>query len=198
MREFASPNAAAASLSRPAKLLYTGFCAFTAAGLATCVGLYDGVVRFGVHTTPAQLYAHLVGYYRPEAASGPARAPQVAGVSPHRLLEITHSHLFSMPLYLLVLGHLFLLSRLSARAKRGWISAGVAATAAHLFAPWGVYLGGAALAWLYPISGAALFVTFAVLMGAPLLDMWWPRGGDDARGRKIVQSGSKFENRSQN
>ena len=55
----------------------------------------------------------------------------------------------------------------------------LAATAAHLFAPWGIYLAGAWLAWLYPISGAALLASFAVLMGVPLFEMW--RG--EMRGR---------------
>jgi hypothetical protein len=161
MREFASPSSRAGVLARPAKALYTAFCAFTVAGLLSCAGLYDGIVRFGARTTPAELYTHLVAYYDP------------AHTTARRLLEVTHFHLFSMPVYLLVLGHLFLLTGLSARAKTGWIGASVAATAVHLLAPWCVYFGGRALAWLYPISGAALLATFAVLMLVPLYEMWW-------------------------
>lgn len=161
MREFASPSTRAAALPRPVKLLYTAFCAFTAAGLLSCAGLYDGIVRFGARTTPAELYDHLVSYYQ-------------AGMTAGRLLEVTHFHLFSMPLYLLVVGHLFLLTGAGARAKTGWISASVAATAVHLCAPWMVYFGGRALAWIYPISGTALLASFAVLMGLPLFEMWAP------------------------
>jgi len=158
VREFASA-ARAATLPRAVKVLYTAFCAFTVAGILSCVGLYDGIVAFGARTTPAELYRHLVGYYR-------------AGIAPRKLLEVTHFHLFSMPLYLLVLGHLFLLSGLDARAKKGWIAAAIAFTAVHLFAPWAVYFGGSALAWVYPISGVGLLVSFAVMMGVPLFDMW--------------------------
>lgn len=175
MREFASPATRAAALPRPVKALYTAFCALTAAGLLSCIGLYDGVVRFGARTTPAELYGRLVAYYRPPP-DRPAPASREAGPAPHmsarKLLEVTHFHLFSMPLYLLVLGHLFLLTGVGARAKMGWISASGAATAIHLLAPWCVYFGGGALAWLYPISGAALLVSFAVLMGVPLYEMW--------------------------
>jgi len=90
------------------KALYTAFCAFTVVGLLSCIGLYDGVVRFAARTTPAELYDHLVAYYqRP--------------MSTQRLLEVTHFHLFSMPLYLLVVGHLFFLTGVSARAKSGWM-----------------------------------------------------------------------------
>jgi len=166
MREFASPASRAGALPRPVKVLYTAFCAFTVLGLLSCIGLYDGVVRFGARTTPAELYDHLVTYYqRP--------------ISAQRLLEVTHFHLFSMPLYLLVVGHLFFLTGVSARAKRGWISASVAATAIHLLAPWCVHFAGRALAWVYPISGTALLASFAVLMGVPLYEMWHspPIGG---------------------
>ena len=177
MREFASPATRVAALPLPVKVLYTAFCALTLAGLLSCVALYDGVVRFGARTTPSELYDHLVAYYQ-----SPARVRERAGDAPprmsaRRLLEVTHFHLFSMPLYLLVAGHLFLLSGVGARAKMGWISAAVAATAAHLFAPWGIYLAGAWLAWLYPISGAALLASFAVLMGVPLYEMWNTAGG---------------------
>ena len=173
MREFASPATRAAALPRPVKVLYTAFCAFTVAGLLSCIGLYGGVVRFGARATPAELYEHLVTYYRPEAAAPAATAEaSPSPISTRRLLEITHFHLFSMPLYLLVLGHLFLLTGAGARAKKGWISASVAGTAAHLLAPWCVHFWGAALAWVYPISGAALLASFAVLMGVPLYEMW--------------------------
>ena len=175
MREFASPTTRAAALPRPVKALYTAFCVLTAAGLLSSIALYDGVVRFGVHTTPAELYGHLVSYYQP-AADRPAATAQEPAPPPHmtsrKLLEVTHFHLFSMPIYLLVLGHLFLLTGVGARAKMGWITASAVATAMHLCAPWCVYFGGAALAWIYPISGAALLVTFAVLMGVPVYEMW--------------------------
>ena len=59
MREFASPTTRAAALSPPVKVLYTAFCGLTVAGLLSCVALYDGVVRFGARTTPAELYRHL-------------------------------------------------------------------------------------------------------------------------------------------
>ena len=54
MREFASPSTRASALPRPVKALYTGFCALTVAGLLSCIALYDGVVRFGARTTPAE------------------------------------------------------------------------------------------------------------------------------------------------
>ncbi len=176
MREFASPGTRAGALPRPVKVLYTAFCALTVAGLLSCAGLYDGVVRFGARTTPAELYDHLVTYYQPAGGrTSPGEAVPAPRMSGRRLLEVTHFHLFSIPLYLLVVGHLFLLTGVGARAKMGWISASVVGTATHLLAPWCVYFGGGALAWIYPISGAALLASFAVLMGVPLYEMWTTR-----------------------
>jgi len=163
LREFASPTTRASALPRPVKLLYTAFCAFTAVGLLSCVGLYDGIAGFGVHATPAQLYGNLIAHYQ-------------QALEPHKLLEITHFHLFSVPLYLLVVGHLFLLSGQSPRAKSAIVSAAAALTVLHLAAPWLVLLGGRALAWLFPISGAGMLVGFGVLMGVPVWEMWNPAG----------------------
>src|SRR5205807_5826982 len=92
VREFASPTSRAGALPRPVKVLYTAFCAFTVAGLLSCIGLYDGVVRFGARATPAELYQHLVTYYQPGA--GPASAAvgeaSPAPIPTRRLLEVTH------------------------------------------------------------------------------------------------------------
>lgn len=159
MREFASPSARVAGLPRAVKMLYTAFCAFTALGLISCVGLYDGVVGFTLRATPAQLYGNLIARYQ-------------QAMEPRKLLEVTHFHLFSVPLYLMVVGHLFLLSDRSARAKARIIGAVVAVTLFHLIAPWLVVLGGRALAWLYPISGAGMLLGFLVLMGVPVYEMW--------------------------
>jgi hypothetical protein len=159
VREFASTLARAATLPRAAKVLYTAFCAFIGVGVLSCAGLYQGIVAFSASATPAELYVRLIAYYQ-------------TGISSRALLEVTHSHLFSVPMYLLVLGHLFFLCGLPARTKLGWIAASVAFSALHLAAPWAVRFGGASLAWLYPISGAGMLASFAVMMFAPLYEMW--------------------------
>ena len=65
-------------------------------------------------------------------------------VTYRKLLEVTHFHLFSMPVYLLILSHLFMLSRIGERAKVGWISLGTLGVAGHVAAPWLVRAGTAA------------------------------------------------------
>jgi hypothetical protein len=53
------------------------------------------------------------------------------------------------------------------------ITAAIAFTALHLAAPWMVFLGGRALAWVYPISGAGVLLGFAFMMGVSVYEMWW-------------------------
>lgn len=159
MREFATASARAANLPRAAKVLYTAFCIFVGAGVASCAGLYDLIVDFGARATPAELYARLIAHYQ-------------TGISARALMEVTHAHLFVVPLHLLVLGHLFLLCSLPARTKLGFIGATVGFSALHLIVPWAIRAGGGAVAWAYPITGTGMLIGFGVMMGLPLYEMW--------------------------
>jgi hypothetical protein len=163
MREFASSEGGAAKLSLPARILYTAFAALTLAGCTSCVALYDAIVRFGARTTPAELAARLVRHYET--------------TDRQRLVETTHAHLFSVPVLLLIAGHLFLLSSAPRRSKVAAVSVASVATAIHLAAPWLILAtGGNALATaLYPLSGGALLVSFVVLLGVPVWQMWRPK-----------------------
>jgi len=162
MRDFASGGSAAA-LSRPAKVLYTAFAFLNLCGLVSSVVLYDGFVDFDARATPSDLYRRLTAHYET--------------IDRRTLLEVTHAHLFSMPVLLLVSGHLVLLTSLSLRFKLTLIIIGVIAMTLHLLAPWVVRWsggsGGAGL--LYPISGGLLFVSLAAMTCIPAWEMWRPR-----------------------
>ena len=79
-----------------------------------------------------------------------------------------------MPVYLLILSHLFKLSRLSEATKVAWIAIGTVAVAGHVAAPWLVRSGTAGSAAAYAISGAALAIGMLVMSGVPLIEMWRP------------------------
>ena len=108
----------------------------------------------------------------PEASS--AQAMTVA-VTYRKLLEVTHFHLFTVPVFLLIIGHLFMLTGLSSTAKSAWIATGWAAAFVHLLAPWLIRYGGAAWSFLYPVSGAAMGLALAVMTAYPIVVMWIPR-----------------------
>ena len=68
---------------------------------------------------------------------------------------MTHFHLFTVPVFLLIIAHLFMLTGLSSTAKTAWIAAGWLSALVHLAAPWLIRYGGAAWSFTYPVSGAA-------------------------------------------
>jgi hypothetical protein len=91
-----------------------------------------------------------------------------------KLLEVTHFHLFSMPVYLLVLSHLFMLSRCGERTKAGWITVATLAVGGHIAAPWLARAGAPTAALAYGLSGLLLGLSFVVMSVLPLWEMWAP------------------------
>jgi hypothetical protein len=100
------------------------------------------------------------------------RPPDSDAMPLRKLLEVTHFHLFTMPVYLMVLAHLFMLSRVRQRAKSAWIAAGTAGVALHLVAPWLARSNTALATPFYAFTGALLTLSFLVMALVPLYEMW--------------------------
>jgi hypothetical protein len=187
MRQFGSSGFRLWNLGADAKTLYTAFCVLTFLGVVSSALYYRELV--GVGTTGIRRY-YAGENDEPEApptraepqpTAGPAievppeaqeaHAPIVVAVSYRKLLEVTHFHLFTMPVVLLIVGHLFLATGLSERAKRAWLIAGVVSVSLHLATPW-LVRAAAGLAPLHALSGIALTVTMSVLTLYPVAVMW--------------------------
>jgi hypothetical protein len=179
VRQFSSGGFRLWNLSLEAKLVYSFFGLFALAALAISALFYEDLVGTGT--------AGVKGYYAGEAAAAPEKgakggpeivlpdekaAPMAVAVTYRKLLEVTHFHLFTVPVFLLIIAHLFMQTGLSTRAKAGWIVGGWVAAGVHLAAPWLVRYGGAGWAAVYGWSGAALGVTSGVLTGYPIWAMW--------------------------
>ncbi len=187
MQDFARPKSRFAALPSEAKLVYSIFLVFTLAGLALSMVLTRDMVGLDLEG--------LDTYYAgsPEAPpattssaadlGGPAVVlpPEASEVGQHgampfrKLLEVTHFHLFSMPVYLLILSHIFMLCAVAKRTKMVWIAVGTAGTALHIAAPWVATHGGLAAAISYGASGLALLVSYLVMCTVPLVEMWRSR-----------------------
>jgi hypothetical protein len=187
VRQFASSGFRIWNLSREAKLIYTGFGLFSLAAIVVSMMFYEDLV--GPKT------AGVAGYYagaRP-AATSPAAAPPTGGpkidmpaeaqtseqltvaVTYRKLLEVTHFHLFTVPVFLLIIAHLFMLTGLSSTAKSAWIITGWLSAFLHLLAPWLIRYGSATWSFTYPLSGAAMGLALGVMTVYPLIVMWMPR-----------------------
>lgn len=195
MRQFAGSGFRIWKLSREAKVIYTFFCALSLLAVASSVALYEDLVgpslRSGHVERVKRYYTAEPAPPAPEAAPAPAptsaeapggpqialaeeeRAPSITVAVPLRkLIEVTHFHLFTVPVFLLILTHLFMLTGVSARQKLVWITLGWGAGTLHIAAPWLIRWGGAGLAGLFPISGALFAVASLVLTVYPVVVMW--------------------------
>jgi hypothetical protein len=188
MRDFVRSSGRLRNLPLPARVTYSVFLVFTLVALAFTAWLGEEMVGADLSGIDAY-YAGVApppSAAPPAAAEGggpaldmpddvlPARAPDADAMPLRKLLEVTHFHLFSMPVYLMILAHLFMLSRWSTSAKLTWIALATLAVALHLAAPWIArsHLAGARA--FYALSGGLLMVTFLVLALVPLSEMWRP------------------------
>ncbi len=190
MRQFASSGFRIWNLSREAKLIYTGFGLFSIAAIAVSMMFYEDLV--------GPKSAGVAGYYAGAAHGAAAKpAPPSAGeagpkiempdepapsseqltvaVTYRKLLEVTHFHLFTVPVFLLIIAHLFMLTGLSSAAKSAWIATGWLSAFAHLLAPWLIRYGSASWSVLYPTSGAIMGLALTVMTVYPIVVMWIPR-----------------------
>ncbi|HEY0839948.1 MAG TPA: hypothetical protein VGD74_07160 [Vulgatibacter sp.] len=103
------------------------------------------------------------------AASGGAMR---LGQSPRQVMETFHFHLFTVPVVLLIVGHLFMLTAMRTGRKVAIISVASVATFVHLFAPLAIRFGGASFGWLMPASVAAASLGWVPMIVLPLWEMW--------------------------
>ncbi|MDH5493848.1 MAG: hypothetical protein OEY14_18000, partial [Myxococcales bacterium] len=159
MKDFSRPAGRLRKLSLPARLLYSIFLGFTLIAIALTSWLLDAMVGVDLEGMDAYYAGKAETPLPPDlprgGAEGGASMPRLelpeelelpleAEPMPRRkLLEISHFHLFSMPVYLLILAHLYMLSRSDERWKIFWILLASASTALHILAPWIATAGGA-------------------------------------------------------
>lgn len=183
MRDFTRGSGRLRALPVAARAVYTVFLAFTLVAMGLTGWLASEMVgvdlaRFGSYYAGAP--EQVEGAPEP-TEGGPALElpdePVMAVAEPmprRKLLEVTHFHLFSMPVYLLVLSHIFMLSGVRDAPKLGWIAAASVATAVHAAAPWLAASGTAGSAIVYAVSGTLLAASFLVMSIVPAWEMWAP------------------------
>ncbi|MFW2387266.1 MAG: hypothetical protein ACN4G0_02960, partial [Polyangiales bacterium] len=180
MQDFTRPSGRLRALPLGARAVYTVFLVFTLLGL--------GLTLFLTHDIVGIDLSHAGEYYGGEnppveeaALDGgpelllPPDGEELAAFEPmprRKLLEITHFHLFSMPVYLLILSHMYMLSRSRKRAKVAWVALGSLGTLLHIAAPWMVAHGCAGAIGTYAVSGALLLISYVVMSVVPLWEMW--------------------------
>jgi uncharacterized membrane protein len=188
VRDFAASAGRLRVLSFGAKLLYTAFAVSAIIGLVVSWQLYgaaigeggDKVYYAGAEVAPKKPAADPApaaegdgpALELPEEATAPRAMTEQ--ISERKLLEVTHFHLFSVPVYVLILAHLWLLARMPAWLHTAGIVASVVTSGLHLAAPW-IVRGRPGLSVLMPISGILMLVAMGIIAIVPAIDMWLPR-----------------------
>ena len=178
MRDFRKRRGQLRTLDPTARALHSIFLLFVLAGLAVASLLYadgptldaDAAARYYAGGTVAPANAAPIG--------GPALdlpvdllEVTVEPMNRRRLVEVTHGHLFVMPLIWLTVAHLFALAGFGLRVTQFGVFGGAAAVAIHIAAPWAIR-SVAGLGWLMPLSGIALLLTLGGMAIATLVELW--------------------------
>ena len=162
MNDFSRPPGALGRLHRDARWLYLSFLLFALAAFATSLALYYDSMGFA----PSGAAAWYLGNEdQPDAMT------LLLAKSPRELLEVAHFHLYTMPMFLLVLGHLFVLARGGAW-KRWVVGAAVLFTALHVAAPFAVWSLGGAWGWVMPATGVPFVASYLVMILWPMPELW--------------------------
>lgn len=162
MRVFQSPGGSLSKLPLASRLLYLCYLGFTLLGLLTAATLYSDA--FGWAAQDA------TGWYQGNADQADA-ARILVGKSLREMTEISHFHFMTQPVLVLIVGHLFLLSR-GGRWK-GWVVALTwVLTFAHIAAPWWVW--GGSPGWIMAATGGPWMLAVLVMILWPIPDLVWP------------------------
>jgi hypothetical protein len=191
MKDFVRVGGRLRALPLAARVTYSVFLIFTLIALVFSAWLGADMLGPDLGGTAAYYAGGVAPPAPPIAASAPRldSPPSAAGpvielpsealvpaerdpIPLRKLLEVTHFHLFSMPVYLMILAHLFMLSRLSPRTKLSWNALASLSVVLHIAAPWIARTGISGGPAFYAISGGLLMASFLVLAGVPLFEMW--------------------------
>lgn len=192
MRAFARPMGID-RLSLEARVLYTAFCLFLLLGLASSAWLY---LDDGLGLSSGAVTRYYLGDDAHPPTSAPPPSPATSGPAldlPDEVLDVAagdgmrlekparqvmetfHFHLFSVPVCLLIVGHLFMMCGLSTRKKVTLLVLASVFTLLHLVGPLLVRFGSPAFSPLFVVSALGMTMLWAVLLVWPLVEMWWPR-----------------------
>lgn len=89
------------------------------------------------------------------------------------LIDLTHFHLFSIPLFIFVQGHIFLLSSWQRKIKIIIIVASFFGAALYIAAPWLIVYVSRSLVFLILLSRVLLGLTLLIFLCVPLKEMWF-------------------------
>jgi hypothetical protein len=178
MRAFAKPFPLQ-RLSLEARILYSAFLVFMVMALMTSawLGLDSGLTH---RDAVARYYlggavvvagpAVVVGGPLIDVADAPAEVDPPK--SARQVIETFHFHAFTIPVVLLILGHMFFMTALSTRTKVITLVLATLSSLVHLLAPVITRFVTPTAASLFVPSAVVMTVSWLCLAMVPLVQMW--------------------------
>ncbi|MEZ4266996.1 MAG: hypothetical protein R3F39_11500 [Myxococcota bacterium] len=181
------------SLALPAKLVYTIFLVFIGTGIWTSWAIYADRIGSDLESTrdgPSVAERYVDASLSESAPAEPAAAdgmdidlpddepePAVAAASSQWpwILDVFHQHLFTVSVVFLILGHLFMLTRLHPMIASVVVLLAGLSSLLHVLAPVIIHKTGGAL-WLMPVTGATMGLSWTAMVLWTLGAMWLGTG----------------------
>lgn len=158
MKDFSRPTYNFSTISIGQKLTYSSFLILMLAGWLTMIAFYFKETGFSVSS--------LAEYYRGNEQK------MLFPKTFYALWEVTHTHLFTIPVVFLILIHLFMLTRSSFVWKLGLLMASFAGMVLDIGTPWLIVYSHPAWAWGKFLGRILLNGSLLILIGWPIREMW--------------------------
>ena len=142
-----------------------------------------GVAELNVYDKVGRLGSGVVERYGPDLSSSGSPADATSLPSENdaliarmntfsQLLDVTHAHVFELPLVLFVLAHFLMRSRVAEWFKLANYLGSSLGTILFLAAPWTVRYISVHTAMLFYLGAIAIGSTATIMIVAPIWDMW--------------------------
>ena len=161
MKDFSRSHYNFSTIRVEQKIIYSIFLGFMLLGILSVLIFY--LVRSGISANA------LVEYYRGNEAK--MMYPKTF----QELWEITHFHLFTMPLIFLVFAHLFALTRASRKMKAAVLLCAATGLFLDIVSGWLIVYVGASLVILKILGRCLLAFGFSAFIATPIYEMWFKR-----------------------
>jgi hypothetical protein len=179
MRVFAKPTSLE-RLSLEARIVYTGFALFLLIGYATSAWLY---FDDDLGLSPSSVERYYLGEKAApvQETRGAIEVPEELESTglrlekpPRQIVETFHFHMFSVPVCLLIVAHLFMMSGFTTRTKASIILVATIATMLHVLLPPLIRFSSAKWSVLFAPSAFAMSATWVFMTIEPIWEMWRP------------------------
>ena len=196
MRDFAQSKQPLTRMPVPNRLVYTAFLIFAGAGILSAVLLSHA----GPGWTPDSVAKYYLGEevvadetaspqetedssgpvidlpeFDPTGSSADPEPMQIHHPQSYRqILENSHQHLFSMPVFFLILAHLFARARYPRRLIHTGVGLSAFGLAGHIAGPWLVRYAGPGWSWFMLLTLVLLVGGMGIMLLGSLAAMWLP------------------------